>query len=964
MVGRSADSGERAPVKRGAARRRAGLALLLLSTTALTGLVTAPALAADTTWDGSANSNWFDSSNWDTNAVPTAADAVFIDDTGNPSSISSAGAAGDVVTVGQSSSGTLTIVGAGSDLSASHLVLGLGAEGSLTIVNGGALNVTNNLFVGQGAAGSATVTGPSILTVGGDGIVAFGGDTTGSLTFSNGATGNFTGVGGLKIGNSHGSKGTLTINSDADVDVLNLDVGFLSGSTGTVHVEDAGSTLDIGAFLVVGKAGTGTLNINDGGQVTVANGNAPVIGANAGSSGTVNVSGGEFSLGTNGLLVGADGTGALNIANGGLVVASQLSIGDSAGGIGTVTVSDSGSTLTSTGFSTVGYGGNGMLFIANGGLVSLGNGAAALHVATDAGSIGQVIIGADGAPAGTLDAAAVEFGAGAGFLIFNHTDTDFSFAPALIGDGTLVHLAGTTKLTGDSSGFTGLSNVDGGRLYVNNMLGGAVNVNGGTLGGSGTLTGPVTINTGGTIAPGNSIGILYVAGLTMESGSTYEVELNDGGILAGVNYDHINATGVVTINGGTVHVTPENGTDDGSTYAPGATYIILQSFDSVVGTFDAVSDDYAFLNFYLWYDPNNVFLTSTPVTSFCLTGMTANQCATGDGVFSLGAGGLFSAVVNLSDAEAPGALDQLSGEIHASARTALIDDSRFAREAAIDRLRQASDGAALWGRAFGAAGHWDGDGNAAGMDRSLGGILLGGDAPVADDFRLGLLVGYGRSRFDIDDRMSSATADSFTVGAYGSGEWNGFSLRGGATYGWHSLDTSRRVDFTGFSDSLSAGYSAHTLQAFGEAAYRIDHGSARFEPFVILAHVRLSTDSFTENGGAAALVSAGEADDATFTTLGLRAETAVAFGGMDAAIRGMLGWRHAFGAAPAAALGFASGGDTFTIAGVPVSRDALVVEAGFDVDLTGNATLGLSYNGRFGSGTNDHSARASFGVKF
>src|SRR5690606_28599531 len=110
----------------------------------------------------------------------------------------------------------------------------------------------------------------------------------------------------------------------------------------------------------------------------------------------------------------------------------------------------------------------------------------------------------------------------------------------------------------------------------------------------------------------------------------------------------------------------------------------------VVGTFDALTDDYAFLNFALNYDPSNVFLTSSIATSFCLTDMTVNQCATGDGVFSVGSGDVFDAVVNLSDAEAPDALDQLSGEIHASAKTGLLEDSRFVREAALSRLDAAS----------------------------------------------------------------------------------------------------------------------------------------------------------------------------------------------------------------------------------------------------------------------------------
>ena len=52
------------------------------------------------------------------------------------------------------------------------------------------------------------------------------------------------------------------------------------------------------------------------------------------------------------------------------------------------------------------------------------------------------------------------------------------------------------------------------------------------------------------------------------------------------------------------------------------------------------------------------------------------------------------AVVQLPTAVAArGAFDQLSGEILASARTALIEDSRHVREAVTDRLRAAWGGA-------------------------------------------------------------------------------------------------------------------------------------------------------------------------------------------------------------------------------------------------------------------------------
>ena len=75
-------------------------------------------------------------------------------------------------------------------------------------------------------------------------------------------------------------------------------------------------------------------------------------------------------------------------------------------------------------------------------------------------------------------------------------------------------------------------------------------------------------------------------------------------------------------------------------------------------------------------------------------------------------------------------------------------------------------------------------------------------------------------------------------------------------------------------------------------------------------------------------------------------------------------WRHAFGdVTPTSTFAFA-GGDAFTIAGVPVAKDSAVIEAGFDLQMSANATLGLFYAGQFGSHTADNGAGANLNVRF
>lgn len=528
--------------------------------------------------------------------------------------------------------------------------------------------------------------------------------------------------------------------------------------------------------------------------------------------------------------------------------------------------------------------------------------------------------------------------------------------------------------------------IDAGRVIVNNQLDATQTTvhSGGTLGGNGQVENVTYVNNGGTIAPGNSIGALTLASVEFAAGSILEVELNDGGNVAGVNNDLLETSGAI-ISGGIIHVTPENGTDTGATYTPGLTYTVVRTVDGRTGEFDSVTDDFAFLDFDDSYDHLNVYITSALAggSSGSACGalvLTFNQDATCGGVLSIGSGSLYTAVVNLSNAEAPVALDQLSGEAHASTRSALIEDSRFPREAAMDRLRIAfgsvaaseqsqaekriNDAFAFWGQGFGSWGAWDGNGNAAGLDRSIGGFFLGGDTLFGDNFRLGAFGGYSNSSFKVSDRGSTASAETWHLGAYGGAEFGNLGLRFGGAYAWHDIDTARSVSFTGFSDSLSSAYSASTAQIFGEAGYRFSYGGASFEPFANVAYVHLKTDGYSEFGGAAALMSGDSSSSATFTTIGMRAETTVDLGGMSTRLSGMAGWRHAFGdVTPFATHAFA-GGANFTVAGVPVAQNALVLDLGATVNLTQNATLGVSYNGQIGAGFVDMGIKANLGVRF
>lgn len=549
-----------------------------------------------------------------------------------------------------------------------------------------------------------------------------------------------------------------------------------------------------------------------------------------------------------------------------------------------------------------------------------------------------------------------------------------------VGDGNFL------RMTGDSSGFSGYTTVTSGGLMVDGKFGsgGTLDLHDGTvLAGNGTIGSDVVIYSGATLAPGNGIGTLTIDGnLTLEEGSTYQAEVNRAG-----QSDLVDVSGTATIYGGSVRVIAGTGN-----YAASTQYTILTAEGGVTGTFtEGVTSNLAFLDPSLSYDDNNVYLTMTRNgTTFENVGQTRNQIATGGGVESLEAGNaVYDAVLNLSAEQARYAFDQLSGEIHASTKTALIEDSRFLRNAVNDRLRAAfdgvgasgsavtyangvpqpvaanTDGVAVWGQGFGSWGHTSGDGNAARLNRSTGGFFVGADAPVFDTWRFGAIAGYSHTSFDAKDRHSSGSSDNYHLGLYGGSTWGDLAFRSGAAYTWHDISTSRSVAFPGFSESLKGDYNAGTAQVFGELAYGFSMGAARFEPFANLAYVNLHTDGFRETGGAAALTSGSSSTDTTFTTLGLRGSTTFDLNGASVTAKGMLGWRHAFDdVTPTSTMGFAGGGNAFTVAGVPVARNAAVVEAGLDFALTPSAVLGVTYGGQFGSGVVDQSFKANFSAKF
>lgn len=426
------------------------------------------------------------------------------------------------------------------------LTVGASGTGTLLITNGG--QVSNaDAYIGDqpGSKGTVTVSGRDI--------------SGNASTWNNGST--------IYIGNS--GTGTLLIQDGGVVNTGWAIIGGDNGGTGSVTVsghdsDGRASTWNTTNPLFVGRGGTGTLSILDGG---VVNSDQGLIGSSAGPN-SVTVSGRDINghastwNAANNIYVGYSGNGTLTVADGAVVGtigsgggAASIYIGHDVGSQGTVTVSSGNgnvSRLSASDRIEVGLGGTGTMTVGNGGFVSA---ATSVRIAGDSTGSGMLHLNGDASGRGVLETGSVVKGKGSiavldlngGILRANRDQTNFlnGFTALTVGaEGawfdTNTHavtigtdFAGSSRfdklglgqltLTGDSSGFTGASTVSAGTLAVNGALGGNMLVD--TLGrlvGTGSVGNVVN---SGVVAPGygGAMGVLTVQGNYVGAGGRLEI---------------------------------------------------------------------------------------------------------------------------------------------------------------------------------------------------------------------------------------------------------------------------------------------------------------------------------------------------------------------------------------------------------------------------------------------------------
>ena len=452
-----------------------------------------------------------------------------------------AGTGGDVSVVG--APGVISVTGMQFDVDGYAL-----SGDSLTLA---ATSGQTGIAVATDA--SATIGSALLGTTGlektGDGTLVLSGNNTysGGTTASAGTL-EFTGSNTLG-GDMVASNGSLIFSggtSTAQAPIIGSDAGT-SGSL-TVTGESTSLALSSEQGVLVGNYGTGTMTISDGATVTAF---AASLGHRSGSDGTATVTGAGSNLTLQeGLVVGREGAGTLTISDGGAASAVFVAVGSRDGSSGSLTVTGKDSTVTSSGGVTVGGSGVGAMTISDGGSVT-----------GTYGEIGQYA---------TVMSTATVTGAGS-----NWTNS----GSLRVGDdrnakGTLIVAAGgkvssTSAALGISQGAQGIVTVTGGGSTLD-LAGGSF-----TVGVAGE--GIVTVADGGTVLSGyvtmalseygtgaitvTGAGSLWDAGTNSVSMGSYgtdaSITVEDGGTMAASSFyqDYSPGTRLITLDGGTLRAT-------------------------------------------------------------------------------------------------------------------------------------------------------------------------------------------------------------------------------------------------------------------------------------------------------------------------------------------------------------------------------------------------------------------------
>ncbi|OZI29315.1 autotransporter outer membrane beta-barrel domain-containing protein, partial [Bordetella genomosp. 1] len=264
----------------------------------------------------------------------------------------------------------------------------------------------------------------------------------------------------------------------------------------------------------------------------------------------------------------------------------------------------------------------------------------------------------------------------------------------------------------------------------------------------------------------------------------------------------------------------------------------------------------------------------------------------------------------------------------------------------------------VWGQYFGGRARQGERGDVAGFHARFGGMLVGADAQVSDNWRAGGMFSYAHTNVtnDQDNDGSSAKVDAYGLTAYAGYDGRPWYVNMMTGVVRQRYKSERDISYTGFSGNASGKYDGTQYVASVLAGYPIALGQrTTLTPLAGLSYSHLHQEGYTESGGNGAGLKVGSTSaDSVKSDLGLKLEHVfdTSYGALTPNMQ--LRWRHEFvDSRVRTAASFAAdptGSTSFTSLGATPIKDTGVLVLGATLATRKNLTIGLNYTLEAASG--------------
>jgi outer membrane autotransporter protein len=558
--------------------------------------------------------------------------------------------------------------------------------------------------------------------------------------------------------------------------------------------------------------------------------------------------------------------------------------------------------------------------------------------------------------------------------------------------------AGTWTLNGDVDAYNSVS-VAAGTLIVNGdldaYLNGVTVDAGATFGGDADIDGDVVVD--GTIAPGNSIGTIYIdnADYYQNDGALYEVEVGsfEQSDLIIVSTGEVGGTAYLD-DGALVDVTSVGYVADGDIFTILIADDIPVFYNSAGLSYSSIVLDYEYVD-----DGDDTVKLAATRTAYEDLGVGSNGAGAGGALIELAENGnldagellgLIDNSDNLGDLEA--GLGSLAPEMYPSLldinflnayKTALLgylggqhvagnfksqmyadSNAMTASGPALSRLTsfdRRGEGLSGWARVVGQFGTQDKDSDLQGFEFDTYGLSVGVDSKVSSNLVLGVGFGMAQSDVDFDNYSQTSDVDSYFGSLYGSYSTGNLYVDAALSYAGNDYDSDRNLVALDLTASSSTDGSELGLYVGGGLSL-VDTDTMYFIPTASLSWAQVDIDGFTEEGAGAFNLEVDDYDaDSLVATIGFR--WGGKMGMMEPELR--LAWAHEFGDTDRdVSARFEGTTTTFEIEGVEPESDSALLGLGANFFVNDNCTIYLDYDGEFRSDFDAHSVSGGLRYNF